>query len=119
MTQSLILKMPILICRISIVEMSKIFTYKTRSKKCYDLTWFDLKGDSWDTSEHKDYEAFELREYGYKNTLEWISSKCINRDAFFSDDEMNLYHRYYKILDKYRVVLVKKRNFYEIVNPNF
>ena len=39
-------------------------------QKGYDLTWFDLKGNRWDTTEHSDYEAFELREYGYKNTFE-------------------------------------------------
>ena len=88
-------------------------------QKGYDLTWFDLKSNRWDTTEHRDYEAFELRECGYKNTFEWISSKCINQDAFYSDDEINLYHQYNKILDKCRAVLVKKRNFYEIVNPNF
>ncbi len=88
-------------------------------QKGYDLTWFDLKGNRWDTTEHSDYEAFELREYGYKNTFECLSSKCINRDAFYSDDEINLVHQYNKILDKYKAVLVKKRNFYEKVNPNF
>ena len=97
----------------------KKFLFITYGPRGYNLNWFDLNGNRWETTEFRDYEAFSLTEYGYKNTFEYGSIKCEVRDGYYTDSHITLFHQYNEKLKQDWAALIEVRSFYEIVTPQF